>query len=262
MDTNCILWKGKRNRWGYGTTGSGLAHRVEWAKVNGPIPKGLTLDHVCHDPKVCQLGNDCPHRRCVNLDHLELVTPAENRARSGAGQWQLAKTHCPQGHPYSGDNLLVYDGHRLCRTCRRAKQAAIRAQQKLERCRELGHERIKRTAVDGKVYCVVCATKTTAPSINERKVQACLDGGHERQPATGADGREYCTICALRTGEAAGEASKRRAQQRTHCPKGHPYAGDNLIINTRGARVCRACRVENNRAYKAASKKRPALSVP
>jgi hypothetical protein len=27
----------------------------------------------------------------------------------------------------------------------------------------------------------------------------------------------------------------------THCRKGHPYAGENLIINTQGYRVCRTC---------------------
>ena len=30
-----------------------------------------------------------------------------------------AKTHCPQGHPYSGENLRINgDGSRACRTCR------------------------------------------------------------------------------------------------------------------------------------------------
>lgn len=32
------------------------------------------------------------------------------------------KTHCPQGHPYSGDNLRVYRGKRSCRECARVKQ--------------------------------------------------------------------------------------------------------------------------------------------
>ena len=32
--------------------------------------------------------------------------------------------------------------------------------------------------------------------------------------------------------------------RKTHCPKGHPYFGDNLVINSRGSRECRACQVE------------------
>ena len=30
-------------------------------------------------------------------------------------------------------------------------------------------------------------------------------------------------------------------QQKTHCPKGHPYEGENLRIRKCGARTCRAC---------------------
>lgn len=32
------------------------------------------------------------------------------------------------------------------------------------------------------------------------------------------------------------------ARFRTHCPSGHKYEGSNLIINSEGKRVCRACR--------------------
>jgi hypothetical protein len=41
-----------------------------WEQVNGPIPEGLQLDHLCSVPS------------CVNPDHLEPVTPAENARRS------------------------------------------------------------------------------------------------------------------------------------------------------------------------------------
>lgn len=30
-------------------------------------------------------------------------------------------THCPQGHPYAGDNLFIDQGRRKCRTCYRAR---------------------------------------------------------------------------------------------------------------------------------------------
>lgn len=35
--------------------------------------------------------------------------------------------------------------------------------------------------------------------------------------------------------------------RKTHCPYGHPYAGDNLKIDKRGHRECRACRRKRNR---------------
>lgn len=36
--------------------------------------------------------------------------------------------------------------------------------------------------------------------------------------------------------------------ERTHCGKGHPFSGENLAFNTRGARRCRACAAARNRA--------------
>lgn len=51
-----------------------------------------------------------------------------------------------------------------------------------------------------------------------------------------------------------GENSKRSARtlcganvRKTHCPKGHPYAGDNLFYD-QGKRRCRACVRAKNRA--------------
>ena len=43
------------------------------------------------------------------------------------------KTHCPQGHPLSGDNLLAYDlarGKRSCKTCHAARTRAWRKRRK------------------------------------------------------------------------------------------------------------------------------------
>jgi hypothetical protein len=44
----------------------------------------------------------------------------------------------------------------------------------------------------------------------------------------------------------AGAACKRRAAKITHCPKNHPYSGDNLIVR-RGSRECRECKNLRNR---------------
>lgn len=50
------------------------AHRVMWERERGPIPEGLQIDHLCRQ------------RDCVNPDHLEPVTPAENVRRSLAAR--------------------------------------------------------------------------------------------------------------------------------------------------------------------------------
>ena len=114
----CQLWTGSVDADGYGKDGSKKAHRVAWEKANGPIPKGLELDHIC------------VARLCVALYHLDLVTHAENIRRlvERGNHWETQKTHCPAGHDYSDPKHgVVWGGHRYCRTCRNAQMAARRA---------------------------------------------------------------------------------------------------------------------------------------
>lgn len=61
------------------------AHRFSWELANGPIPKGLVVDHRCHnDDQACPSGKGCPHRTCVNPAHLEPVTHRLNIQRDKA----------------------------------------------------------------------------------------------------------------------------------------------------------------------------------
>jgi hypothetical protein len=119
----CWVWTATLTHNGYGRfylDRNRSAHVVSYTWAVGPIPDGLELDHLCHtnDPS-CALGNNCPHRRCVNPKHLEPVEPLVNALR-GRGNGQITKTHCPRGHPYSGSNLAIYKGWRHCRACREA----------------------------------------------------------------------------------------------------------------------------------------------
>jgi HNH endonuclease len=93
-------------------------HVAAWEAVNGPVPPGMVLDHTCHDPNVCHLGNRCPHRSCRNPDHLTPVTRGENVSR--AWNPNRDKTHCKDGHEFTPDNTYVTaTGSRRCRTCYR-----------------------------------------------------------------------------------------------------------------------------------------------
>lgn len=78
----CWLWLGRVDDDGYGrfklTTAPGhhrtvRAHRFAYEQTVGPIPDGLTLDHVRE--------RGCQHRHCVRPDHLEAVTHQENLRR-------------------------------------------------------------------------------------------------------------------------------------------------------------------------------------
>ena len=92
---------------GYGIV-TVLAHRLAYELTYGPIPEGLTLHHICETTD------------CVNPDHLQPVTHAQNLLASDItlpGK-NIRKTHCPQGHPYSPENTYRFKGHgRECRIC-------------------------------------------------------------------------------------------------------------------------------------------------
>lgn len=119
----CWLWTGKIEATGYGRFWDGQssvgAHRFSYELLVGPIPDGLTLDHLCHnrDPS-CPNGSACLHRRCVRPGHLEPATRQENNLRGNSYSGRNArKTHCPQGHPYDEANTYWYKGWRKCRIC-------------------------------------------------------------------------------------------------------------------------------------------------
>lgn len=54
----------------------------------------------------------------------------------------------------------------------------------------------------------------------------------------------------LRRGE-SGENVARIQRAKTHCPRGHPYSGANLIIRPEGWRACRTCVRERSRSRRA-----------
>lgn len=80
----CWNWTGQRDAKGYGKTSVGqelrrcLAHRASYEIANGPIPEGLVIDHMCHNPSY------------VNPEHLRAVTQkqnTENRKGAQRGSW-------------------------------------------------------------------------------------------------------------------------------------------------------------------------------
>lgn len=111
-DGDCWVWTCTLGDSGHGEFSLSVtnqyysAHRWAWEHLVGPIPDGLTLDHLCRNPP------------CVNPDHLQPVPGRVNILRSYNPAAQNArKTHCPAGHPYDHADG---DGRRRCFACRRA----------------------------------------------------------------------------------------------------------------------------------------------
>lgn len=103
---SCWSWTAAVDRQGYGRAVDSngttqLAHRISYRLMGGEIPAAMPhLDHLCRNTA------------CVNPDHLEPVTQAENNRRISLA------THCGRGHRLSEDNAYRRPGGtRECRTC-------------------------------------------------------------------------------------------------------------------------------------------------
>ena len=125
---DCIVWTGSRIGNGYSQFRvhgkQVLVHRYAWERVNGPIPDGMFIDHICHN------------RTCVKIDHLRLASSSENlsnrkgphpTSKSGArnvsfhqGRWAVRVTKNRKPH-YFGS----YD------TLDEAKEVAQRAREEM-----------------------------------------------------------------------------------------------------------------------------------
>lgn len=113
----CWLWQGPVQNSGYGQHrflgGWRLAHRFSYRAFVGEIPRGLTIDHLCFV------------RTCVNPEHLDPCTQAENNRRRIAKRPQTAcATYHPDTEAEWGERG---DGRTYCKECNRVRERQRRA---------------------------------------------------------------------------------------------------------------------------------------
>lgn len=130
-ETGCWEWQGAKEKGGYGiikvtkqpgTHRREMVHRAAYEELVGPIPEGLTLDHLCRN------------RACCNPAHLEPVTGHENMVRGRAPDTIFRDgTHCIHGHEFTPENTYIDKRGRYCRECRRRRNAESDARKKARR---------------------------------------------------------------------------------------------------------------------------------
>ena len=111
------LWKGAKQSRGYGVLSINghmrLARRAVYELFKGSIPEGLQLHHLCGITL------------CVRPSHLIAVSAREHALElTPTCVTYIASrvTMCPQGHPYSQDNVYhLSRNERRCKVCSRAQ---------------------------------------------------------------------------------------------------------------------------------------------
>lgn len=131
--TGCHEWSGSRTAGGYGLVGNTKrvrVHRLSWELANGStIPDGMVIRHKCDNPP------------CINPEHLEIGTHADNMADmfsrgrrpmvyAPKGNAGLAATRdsCKRGHDLTTPDAVyrwTYNGRQRasCAQCRRESDA-------------------------------------------------------------------------------------------------------------------------------------------
>lgn len=136
-NTGCWFWTGADKGRGreYGQVWfrgrNTCAHRAVYITLVGEIPDGLELDHLCRV------------KSCVNPDHLDPCTHAENierrdraLAKCGMPDRHWDQSRCKHGHEFTDENTKTSsNGKKLCRMCCKisSRRKYERKKQRLEK---------------------------------------------------------------------------------------------------------------------------------
>jgi len=122
---DCHIWKNQLDKDGYGIfyfyKKSRKAHRFSYYLVNGDIPDGMVIDHLCRN------------RNCVNQKHLRCITKSQNSLENSLsiGAINKMKKFCKNGHNL--DRVYgIKKRQRYCSTCSNEKSKRLRKKWSVE----------------------------------------------------------------------------------------------------------------------------------
>ncbi len=194
----CVDWIGGLGN-GYGVFWDGhrevKAHRWAWEGINGPVPDGLVLDHLCR--RTC----------CVNPAHLEAVTQAVNTRRG----WAHNKVACKNGHLYRDHLVINSEGRRTCGLCIALRNPRVRPPLDVPAMKAMYEGGASTTEV-GRAFgvhgscvsrrlrdagCVMRPRLTTGAFGYDETVIAMHDAGHRAPAIQAATGASRATVTAI-----------------------------------------------------------------
>jgi hypothetical protein len=181
------------------------------------------------------------------------------------------KTHCPQGHEYAGDNIYLWKGRRICHSCKTLRSWRSVYVNPLRALHGVSPE--KRFLLQYEVMPSGCWQWTGSVAMPQgygcisvdRKAEYAHRFSFRLHNGPIPEGLDIDHLCrnrlcvnpehleAVTTRENVlrGIGPSAREARQTQCKNGHPFAGDNLIIQRNGRRTCRICRnlYQNNRYH-------------
>ena len=203
-DNGCITHTGASNGNGYAQFNykarpghSGYAHVYAWERVNGPVQSGMTVDHICEN------------KRCVNIEHLQVVSGAEN-----SRLYQTRRTTCSNG---------IHQKHGLgqCKECQRETWIRCEEKRKAKRTRKQDYiARIRKTDPEELAASVNAIIMGQSRLAEEARRLGITSGPLERHCWKEAKRRVVarsggrCEICGIMIEKNGGDAHHRRPRQK------------------------------------------------
>lgn len=154
-ENGCLIYDKNKTATGYANFAFGggerykqiiaIGHRAVYLWHKGAIPIGWDIDHMCHNEAVakgeCDGNLECPHRACVNPDHLRAVPHSENIS-AGSRMSYRNRTICNNGHDlelwarkYAKIDSRYKSGKvevSYCKQCNNISQREVRKRKKMQ----------------------------------------------------------------------------------------------------------------------------------